>query len=77
MISSPCEKCNEVEYEMEEKDIVDVLEDLASQTDARVEVISPESEEKAKLKALGGFAASLEIPFIIIRGKLRTPLHVE
>ena len=59
MISSPCEKCSAVEYEVEEKDIIDVLEDAASQTDARVEVISPESEEKAKLTALGGFAAIL------------------
>ena len=59
MISSPCEKCSGVEYEVEEKDIVDVLEDAASQTDARVEVISTESEEKAKLTALGGFAALL------------------
>ena len=59
MISRPCEKCNAVEYEVEEKDIIDVLEDVASQTDARVEVISTESEEKAKLTALGGFAALL------------------
>jgi peptide chain release factor subunit 1 len=59
MISRPCERCNAVEYEVEEKDIIDVLEDVASQTDARVEVISPESEEKAKLTALGGFAALL------------------
>ena len=59
MISSPCTKCNAVDYEVEEKDIVDVLEDVASQTDARVEVISTESEEKAKLTALGGFAALL------------------
>jgi peptide chain release factor subunit 1 len=59
MISSPCEKCKAVEYEVEEKDIIDVIEDMASQTDARVEVISTESEEKAKLTALGGFAALL------------------
>jgi peptide chain release factor subunit 1 len=59
MISRPCERCNAVEYEVEEKDIIDVLEDLASQTNARVEVISTESEEKAKLTALGGFAALL------------------
>jgi peptide chain release factor subunit 1 len=59
MVSSPCEKCDAVEYEVEEKDIIDVLEDVASQTDARVEVISPESEEKAKLTGLGGFAALL------------------
>ena len=59
MISSPCERCNAVEYEVEEKDIVDVLEDFASQTDAWIEVISSESEEKAKLTALGGFTAIL------------------
>ena len=59
MISRPCERCNAVEYEVEEKDIVDVLEDFASKTDARVEVISSESEEKAKLTALGGFTALL------------------
>ena len=55
----PCEKCNAVECELEEKDIVDVLEDAAAQTNARVEVISSESEEKAKFRALGGFAALL------------------
>jgi peptide chain release factor subunit 1 len=59
MISSPCEKCNSVEYEVEEKDIIDVLEDAASQTNAKVEVISTESEEKAKLTALSGFTALL------------------
>ena len=45
--------------EVEGKDIVDVLEDLATQTNARVEVISTDSEEKAKLTALGGVAALL------------------
>ena len=59
MISRPCKRCSAVDYEVEEKDIIDVLEDLASQTDARVEVISTESEEKAKLTALGGVAAIL------------------
>ncbi len=59
MKSSPCEKCGGVDYVVEEKDMVDVLEDLASQTNATVEVISTESDEKAKLAALGGFAALL------------------
>ena len=59
MIESPCEKCGEVSYEVREKDIVDVLEDMASQTDASVEIISSASEEKASLTALGGFAALL------------------
>ncbi len=38
---------------------MDTLEDAASETDATVEVISAESDEKAKLKALGSFAALL------------------
>lgn len=59
IISVPCERCHAVEYEMEEKDMIDVLEDAASQTDARVQVIATDSEEKAKLTALGGFAALL------------------
>jgi peptide chain release factor subunit 1 len=58
MISSPCEKCNAVDYEVGERDMVDILEDAASQTDADVEVIS-ESDEKIKLKDLGGIAAIL------------------
>ncbi len=57
--SIPCVKCGELDYELGERDIIDVLEDTASQTDAIVEVISEESEEKAKLTALGGFAALL------------------
>lgn len=59
MESRPCERCSSVDYSLEEKDIIDVLEDLASQTNARLEVISTESEEKAKLTSLGGFAAIL------------------
>jgi peptide chain release factor subunit 1 len=59
MIVSPCKKCQGVSYEIREKDIIDVLEDMASQTDAAVEVISSASEEKTKLTELGGFAALL------------------
>ncbi len=59
MISWPCERCGTSDYEVEEKDIIDVLEDMASQTKARVEVISSDSEEKTRLAALSGFAALL------------------
>jgi len=58
-LSSPCERCHASGYEVVEKDMVDVLEDAASQTDARVEVFSIESADKAQLAALGGFAALL------------------
>jgi len=59
ILFSPCKNCGGTAFEIVDRDIVDVLEDLASQTDARVEVISSVSEEKAKLSALGGFAALL------------------
>jgi peptide chain release factor subunit 1 len=55
----PCTKCNGMDFEVIERDIVDVLEDFASQTNSRVEVISSASEEKAKLATLGAFAALL------------------
>ncbi len=59
MTASPCEKCRSNAYEVAEKDLVDVLEDLASQTDAAVEVISTASPEKDALTGLGGVAALL------------------
>ena len=59
MVATPCVKHGAVEYELVEKDMVDVWEDVASQTDAMVEVIFTDSEEKTKLKALGGFDAIL------------------
>ncbi len=59
IISVSCARCHAVEYEPQEKDMIDVLEDAASQTDARVQVIATDSEEKGKLTALGGFAALL------------------
>jgi peptide subunit release factor 1 (eRF1) len=55
----PCVRCGVVDFERVEKDMVDVLEDVAASTDARVEVIFTDSEEKTKLRSLGGFAALL------------------
>jgi peptide chain release factor subunit 1 len=59
MISIPCERCGAVDYEINEKDIIAVLEDLASKTDSLVEVVASESQEKARLAVLSGFAALL------------------
>ncbi len=67
IISHPCERCGSVAYEVENKDIVDVLEDAASQTDAKVEVISTPSEEKAEIVALGGVAAILRYRHISLQ----------
>jgi peptide chain release factor subunit 1 len=62
MISTACKQCNLKEYEVEERDIIDVLEDAASKTDAKVEVISTDSKEKAQIANLGGIAALLRYP---------------
>ena len=59
LLATPCMKCKGIEWEIVEKDMVDVLEDAAAQTDAKVEVIFTGTEEKARLSALGGFAALL------------------
>lgn len=59
LISTACKHCNSIEYELEEKDIIDVLEDLASKTDAKVEVIHTDSIEKEQITKLGGIAALL------------------
>ncbi len=59
LVSHPCERCGSISYEVEDKEIVDVLEDAATQTDAKVEVISTPSVEKEKIAALGGVAAIL------------------
>jgi peptide chain release factor subunit 1 len=59
MASASCGQCSSKEYEVEERDIIDVLEDAASKTDAKVEVISTDSEEKNQLTLLGGVAAIL------------------
>jgi peptide chain release factor subunit 1 len=56
---APCEKCGAVTYEIHQKDIVDVLEDMASKTNSAVEVISTPSKEKDQLNALSGVAALL------------------
>jgi peptide chain release factor subunit 1 len=59
MTTVPCDNCGNQSYEVKEKDIIDVLEDLASKTDASVEVISSPSKEKDEVTALGGIAALL------------------
>jgi len=59
LLSVPCDQCRGTTFEVAERDFVDVLEDLAAQTDASVEVISTASEEKTQLKALGGVASLL------------------
>jgi len=59
IISEPCRKCGAMEYEVSERDIVDVLEELAFQVGSKVEVISSGTEEGSMFKTFGGVAAIL------------------
>jgi len=59
MISTPCIKCGATDYEVAEKDIVDVLEEMAFQVGSKVEVISSGTEEGNMFKSFGGVGAIL------------------
>ena len=59
MASTPCTNCGSADYEVVEKDLVDVLEELAFQVGSKVEVISSGTEEGSMFKTFGGVAALL------------------
>ncbi len=57
--SKPCPECNAMEVEVNEQDIVDYLEILASKTGAQLEVISGSAEHGNNLASLGKIGAIL------------------
>ena len=59
MISAPCSKCGASDYDVVERDFVDVLEEMAYQVGAKVEVISSGTEEGSMFKTFGGVGALL------------------
>ncbi|HUI23974.1 MAG TPA: peptide chain release factor aRF-1 [Nitrososphaerales archaeon] len=59
MMSTPCTKCGATDYDVVEKDLVDVLEELAFQVGSKVEVISSGTEEGSMFKSFGGIGAIL------------------
>lgn len=59
LVSEACKNCSTNRYELLEKDVVDYLADLASESGAKVEVISSKTEEGVMLKSFGGVAALL------------------
>jgi peptide chain release factor subunit 1 len=59
LISEPCVKCGSTDYDVSEKDIVDILEEAAFQIGSKVEVISSGTEEGNMFKTFGGIAAIL------------------
>jgi peptide chain release factor subunit 1 len=52
--AEPCASCGSKEFEVDDTDIVDVLEEKATQVGAKVEVISSGTEEGSMLKSFGG-----------------------
>ncbi len=59
IVTEPCPKCGSKEFNIDETDIVEMLEERASQVGAKVEMISSGTEEGAMLKSFGGTAAFL------------------
>jgi len=59
MTSTPCTKCGATDYDVLEKDLVDVLEEFAFQVASKVEVISSGTEEGSMFKSFGGVGAIL------------------
>lgn len=59
MVSTACSKCGSPDKELEEKDLIEYLADLAVDSSAKVEVISSKTEEGRMLKSFGGIAALL------------------
>lgn len=58
-LSKQCPSCNATDYDVVEQDIVEYLEELATMTGSRLEVISGKTEEGAQLASLGGSGAVL------------------
>ena len=57
--NKPCPECNAMEVEVNEQDIVDYLELLASKTGSKLEVISGSAEHGNMLASLGKIGAIL------------------
>lgn len=57
--SKPCPKCKAADFEVSEKDIVDYMQELATVSGTRLEIISAQMEEGAQLVALGRIGAIL------------------
>ena len=59
LISNQCPSCSSMDYQVQERDIVDILDDLALDGGARLEIISGKSEDGRILKSFGGLGALL------------------
>lgn len=58
-LSEQCPSCGATDYEVAEQDIVEYLEELATMTGSKLEVISGKTEEGAQMASLGKIGAIL------------------
>src|SRR5919201_985793 len=59
LLSKACPSCNALDFETNEKDIVDYLEELAAMSGSKLEIISAKTEEGAQLASIGKAGAIL------------------
>jgi peptide chain release factor subunit 1 len=59
LLSKPCSSCGAIDFEINEKDIVDYLEETTALTGGKIEVISAKTEEGAQLASIGKIGAIL------------------
>jgi peptide chain release factor subunit 1 len=59
IISSPCSKCGGQDYTINEKDFIDYLEEYASLSGTKLDIISSKTEEGAQIQSLGKIGALL------------------
>ena len=59
IISTPCSKCNSLDYQINEKDFIDYLEEFASLAGTKLDIISSKTEEGAQIESLGKIGALL------------------
>jgi len=59
LLSKPCPSCGSIDFEINEKDIVDYLEEMTALTGGKIEVISAKTEEGAQLASIGKIGAIL------------------
>ena len=59
ILSQPCSNCNGIDYLIKEKDFIDYLEELASLSGTKLDIISAKTEEGAQIGSLGKIGALL------------------
>ena len=59
LISEPCTSCKSTDFNITETDLIEILEDMASESGTRIEVLSSGSEEGKMLMSFGGLGAIL------------------